>query len=133
MGVSKMPDPRGVVSNTRGWTGKWRKGTATNSTSAASSCALVFSLAIVFLTFNPTGHSYYHWLQQNLTPVQPVVVIAGILLLGAWLFFIRSTFSSMGTLGVVLLLAFVRRDRGWMVARGWLSTADKSTIGVGGA
>ena len=28
-----------------------------------------------------------------------VVVIAGILLLGAWLFFIRSTFSSMGTVG----------------------------------
>ena len=43
---------------------------------------MVFSLAIVFLTFNPTGHSYYHWLQQNLTPIQPVVVIAGILLLG---------------------------------------------------
>ena len=65
---------------------------------------VVFSLAIVFLTFNPTGHSYYHWLQQNLTPVQPVVVIAGILLLGAWLFFIRSTFSSMGTRSVVLIL-----------------------------
>jgi hypothetical protein len=43
---------------------------------------VVFSLAIVFLTFNPTGHSYFHWLQQNLTPIQPVVVIAGILLLG---------------------------------------------------
>jgi hypothetical protein len=89
---------------------------------------VVFSLAIVFLTFNPTGHSYYHWLQQNLTPVQPVVVIAGILLLGAWLFFIRSTFSSMGTLGVVLLLALFAAIVWWMVARGWLSTADKSTM-----
>ena len=65
---------------------------------------VVFSLAIVFLTFNPTGYSYYHWLQQNLTPIQPAVVIAGIVLVGAWLFFIRSTFSSMGTVGVVLLL-----------------------------
>jgi hypothetical protein len=89
---------------------------------------VVFSLAIVFLTFNPTGHSYFHWLQQNLTPIQPVVVIAGILLLGAWLFFIRSTFSSMGTLGVVLLLALFAAIVWWMVARGWLSAADKSAM-----
>jgi Family of unknown function (DUF6524) len=89
---------------------------------------VAFSMAIVFLTFNPTGHSYYHWLQQNLTPIQPVVVIAGILLLGAWLFFIRSTFSSMGTVGVVLLLALFAAIVWWLVARGWLSTADKSAM-----
>lgn len=41
---------------------------------------VAFSLAIVFLTFNPTGHSYFHWLQANLSPIQPVVVIAGLLL-----------------------------------------------------
>jgi hypothetical protein len=89
---------------------------------------VVFSLAIVFLTFNPTGHSYFHWLQQNLTPIQPVVVIAGILLLGGWLFFIRSTFSSMGTTGVVLLLALFAAIIWWMVKAGWLSAADKSTM-----
>jgi hypothetical protein len=89
---------------------------------------VAFSLAIVFLTFNPSGHSYFHWLQQNLSPVQPVVVIAGILLLGGWLFFIRSTFSSLGTMGVVLLLALFAAIVWWMVARGWLSTADKSAM-----
>ena len=89
---------------------------------------VVFSLAIVFLTFNPSGHSYYHWLQANLTPIQPVVVIAGIALLGAWLFFVRATFSSMGTVGVVLLLALFAAIVWWMVSRGWLSTADKSTM-----
>ena len=58
----------------------------------------------------------------------PLLVIAGILLLGAWLFFIRSTFSSMGTVGVVLLLALFAAIVWWLVARGWLSTADKSTM-----
>jgi hypothetical protein len=89
---------------------------------------VAFSLAIVFLTFNPTGHSYFHWLQANLSPIQPVVVIAGLLLLGGWLFFIRATFSSMGTVGVVLLLALFAAIIWWMVSRGWLSTADKSTM-----
>ncbi len=94
---------------------------------------VVFSLAIVFLTFNPTGHSYYHWLQQNLTPVQPVVVIAGILLLGAWLFFIRSTFSSMGTIGVVLLLALFAAIIWWMVAAGLALDGRQVDDGLGGA
>jgi len=89
---------------------------------------VAFSLAIVFLTFNPTGHSYFHWLQANLSPIQPLVVIAGLLLLGGWLFFIRATFSSMGTVGVVLLLALFAAIIWWMVSRGWLSTADKSTM-----
>jgi hypothetical protein len=89
---------------------------------------LAFSLALVFLTFNPTGHSYFHWLQANLSPIQPLVVIAGLLLLGGWLFFIRATFSSMGTVGVVLLLALFAAIVWWMVSRGWLSTADKSTM-----
>jgi hypothetical protein len=89
---------------------------------------LAFSLALVFLTFNPTGHSYFHWLQANLSPIQPLVVIVGLLLLGGWLFFIRATFSSMGTVGVVLLLALFAAIIWWMVSQGWLSTANKSTM-----
>jgi hypothetical protein len=89
---------------------------------------LAFSLALVYLTFNPSGHSYFHWLQANLSPIQPQVVIAGLLLLGGWLFFIRATFSSMGTVGVVLLLALFAAIVWWMVSQGWLSTANKSAM-----
>ena len=72
---------------------------------------VVFSLALVFLTFNPTGHSYYHWLQANLSPVQPPVVIAGICcsVLG-WSSSARLS-RSMGMVGVVLLLALFARHR----------------------
>jgi hypothetical protein len=89
---------------------------------------IAFSLAIVFLTFNPSGHSYFHWLAANLSPIQPLVVVAGIALLGAWLFFVRSTFSSMGTVGVVLLLAFFAAIVWWMVTQGWLSMGDRSAM-----
>lgn len=89
---------------------------------------MVFSLALVFLTFNPTGHSYYHWLRDHVSPIEPQVVVAGIVLLGAWLFFVRATFSSMGTVGVALLLALFAAIVWWMVSAGWLSTTDKSTM-----
>ena len=38
---------------------------------------ILFSLALVFLTFNPSGHSYYHWLVDGMSQVRPPVVIAG--------------------------------------------------------
>jgi hypothetical protein len=89
---------------------------------------VAFSLALVFLTFNPSGHSYFHWLSQNLTPVQPMVVIAGLVLLGGWLFFIRATFSSLGTVGVMILLGIFASIVWWMVARGWLSLENRASM-----
>ncbi len=89
---------------------------------------IAFSVALVFVTFNPSGHSYYHWLQANLSPIQPLVVVAGIALLGAWLFFLRSTFSSMGAVGVVLLVAFFAAVVWWMVSRGWLSVENRASM-----
>ena len=66
---------------------------------------MLFSLALVLLTFNPTGHSYYHWLADGFPKVQPLEVIAGLLLLGLWVFFVRSTLQAMGAFGLVLLMA----------------------------
>lgn len=89
---------------------------------------IAFSLALVFLTFNPTGHSYYHWLTQNLRPVQPQIVLAGLVLLGGWLLFVRSTLSSMGTVGVVLLIGIFASIVWWMVSLGWLSPENRSAM-----
>ena len=88
---------------------------------------VLFSLALVFLTFNPSGHSYYHWVKESVPHVQPLIAICGILLIGAWLFFVRSTLSSMGAVGVVLLMALFGAIVWWMVSNGWLSLADRAT------
>lgn len=86
-----------------------------------------FSIALVFLTFNPSGHSYFHWVKDSVPHVQPAIAVCGIVLVGAWLFFIRSTLASMGTLGVVLLMAFFAAIVWWMVSAGWLSLEDRAT------
>jgi hypothetical protein len=89
---------------------------------------LVFSVALVLATFNPTGHSYYHWLAQSLPSVQPLVVVAGIALLGAWIFFVRSTMAAIGTLGLVLLLALFAAIVWWVVSQGWLDASNRSAM-----
>ena len=89
---------------------------------------LVFSVALVLLTFNPTGHSYYHWLLDGFPSITPGEAVAGIVLLGAWIFFVRSTFAAMGALGVGLLLALFASIVWWVTSRGWLDLSDRYAV-----
>jgi hypothetical protein len=89
---------------------------------------LVFSVVLVLLTFNPTGHSYYHWLAEDFPSIQPVEAIAGVALLGAWFFFVRSTLLAMGTIGLALLVAFFASVVWWIVRRGWLDVGDRAAM-----
>ena len=89
---------------------------------------LIFALALVLLTFNPTGHSYYHWLADGFPSVQPLEAIAGIALLIGWVFFVRSTLAAMGTLGLVLMLALFAAVVWWVVSQGWLDVSNRSTM-----
>ena len=62
------------------------------------------ALALVFLTYNPTGHSYYHWALMDLAGFSALESLAGALLLAGWVFCLRAAISSLGWLGVMLLL-----------------------------
>jgi len=89
---------------------------------------LVFAMALVLLTFNPTGHSYYHWLADGFPSVQPAEAVAGIALLIAWVFFVRSTLAAIGTLGLVLMAAFFASVVWWVVSKGWLDVGDRRAM-----
>jgi hypothetical protein len=89
---------------------------------------MLFALALVLLTFNPTGRSYYHWLVDGFPSVQPLEVVAGIALLGGWIFFVGSTLEAMGRLGVGLLLGFFAAVVWWLASRGWLDLGDRSMM-----
>jgi len=89
---------------------------------------LLFALALVLLTFNPTGHSYYHWLADGFPSVSPGEAIAGVVLLIGWIFFVRSTLSAMGVLGVTLMLALFAAIVWWVVSRGWLDLGNRSAM-----
>jgi len=89
---------------------------------------LVFAMALVLLTFNPTGHSYYHWVADSFPSIQPLEAVAGIALLIGWLFFVRSTMSAIGRLGLVLMLAFFAAVVWWIVSEGWLDLDNRKAM-----
>lgn len=73
------------------------------------------SLVLVYGTFNPEGFSFFHWAINPLVQGQmdvardqlPIKLLAGLILAGAWVFFIQSTRRSIGWLGALLMLAIV--------------------------
>jgi hypothetical protein len=87
-----------------------------------------FALALVFATFNPTGHSYYHWLADGFPSIQPLEAVAGVAFIGLWIFFLRSTLMALGALGVVLLVALFATIVWWVVSQGWLDPANQHAI-----
>ena len=61
-----------------------------------------FALALVLLTYNPSGYSYVHLLQDGFPKITPVEAVAGILLLIGWFVFLGATLRSIGVPGMLL-------------------------------
>jgi len=68
---------------------------------------IVFSVLLVFVTFNPTGTSYYHWVKAGWDTDMPLKVLAGIALLIGILVCARATYRSIKIVGVVLVAALL--------------------------
>lgn len=74
---------------------------------------LVFAWGLVFATYNPAGYSYFHWLQASfgqpqasgLLGANALKFVAGVLLLTGWVVYINATATSLGLLGITLILA----------------------------
>ena len=64
------------------------------------------SLALVVLSYNPSGQSYWHWvrLASNTEPpsLGPEHFVAGVLLLIGWVILLAATQRSLGVLGLLL-------------------------------
>ena len=66
----------------------------------------LFALLLVFLTYNPSGLSYIHWLRVTLPDIGPVIALCGIVLLIGWAMYLRATWSSLGPLVAILAVGF---------------------------
>ena len=88
----------------------------------------IFAVILVFGSYNPSGHSYITWLLAEQTAFGPVVVIAGLVLLIAWIIYLRATFLSMGWLGVSLGAALFASIIWLLVNIGWLSLDSTGVI-----
>jgi len=73
------------------------------------------ALALVYLTYNPEGFSFFHWVLQPkagetgigayLSGFTPVKALAGLALVTAWVIFLQATRRSLGVGGALLVMA----------------------------
>jgi hypothetical protein len=84
------------------------------------------ALALVLVTFNPTPYSYASWVWGGWDPTEgladdlPLKALAGVVLLILYAIFLRSTFRSIGALGMVLAALLFGAILWVMVDWGWL-------------
>jgi hypothetical protein len=88
----------------------------------------IFAVALVLGSYNPSGFSYISWLTAEQTEFGPVLAIAGLVLLIAWIIYLRATFLSMGWLGVSLGAALFASIIWLLVDIDWLSLESTGVI-----
>ena len=65
----------------------------------------ITALLLVCLTWNPTRFNYVRWAMENWSELAPVVFFVGLILLIAFVIFLRATARSLGAVGIILALA----------------------------
>lgn len=89
----------------------------------------LFALFGVFATYNPSGYSYYHWLQHP-SGLFALRVLAGVALLIFYAVYLRATVRSLGPIGIGLATALFGAVA-WLLAQ-WrmidLDAADQRRV-----
>ena len=68
---------------------------------------VAFAVALVLLTWNPSGWSYVDWALRDRSAFDAVKAFVGVLLLGGWIFCWRSAWVSLGAVGIALVAALL--------------------------
>ena len=87
-----------------------------------------FSLALVLLTFNPSGYTYAHMVANGFPQVTPLEIVCGIVLLIAWIVFLGATLKSIGLFGMLLAFALFAALIWLVISWGWLKLSDTHAI-----
>lgn len=86
---------------------------------------LLGAFVLVFATFNPSGHSYFHWVMRELPQFSILKGFLGVTLLIGWAVYLRATSRSLGPIGVTLATAFFGTLL-WLVVDWGLVPADSA-------
>ena len=89
---------------------------------------LLFAAVLVFLTFNPSGTSYFHWVQASLGQIAPEKAFAGVVLGIGWLAYLRATWTSLGPIGLIMTIAFFGTLLWLIIDRGIIPVENRNTV-----
>ncbi len=65
----------------------------------------LYAFALVCFTWNPSRFNYVEWALAQWQSLAPLVVFVGLVLIVAWIVFVRATARSLGALGIILSVA----------------------------
>jgi hypothetical protein len=89
---------------------------------------IVLAIALVLATYNPTGHSFYHWLTVPPGGITAVKALLGVFLLIGWVVCLRTALVALGWLGVLLGLALLAALAWVFVDMKWIELAQPAAI-----
>lgn len=82
------------------------------------------AIALVLLTYNPSGTSYFHWVQAGFGTDLAVKALAGILLVILYIICLRATLGSIGVFGAGLVIALLASIVWVLVDYGYLNVQN---------
>ena len=85
---------------------------------------VLFSFFVVFAVYNPTGHSYWHWMQQGSAGFWAKLAV-GLGLLVVHIFICSTTLSVLKWRGVALIVA--------LLFSGWMALSHQAGLSQGSA
>lgn len=92
----------------------------------------IAAVALVFLTWNVEGWSYYHWaiepLFSGLRTFSPLKFLAGTVLLAGWVVYLQATRRSIGLMGTLLVAAICGGIIWLLISAGWISASSGKGI-----
>jgi hypothetical protein len=92
---------------------------------------ILFALAIVVATWNPTGYSYVQWALIDTSTFDATKALLGVLLLAAWLLCIRATWVSLGLMGLILAAVVIGVFVWWLLSMGIVSSDQRTMQWIG--
>lgn len=98
-------------------------------TISASGLGVRFTIALglVCLTWNPTRFNFIRWAMASWSELMPVVFFVGLILLIAWVIFLRATTRSLGPFGITLAVA-VAGSILWLLLDYEVISLENSTV-----
>lgn len=98
----------------------------------------VAAFGLVYLTYNPEGFSYFHWVFQRapgesglgayLHGFSPLKALAGIALVTGWVIFLQATRRSLGVGGAILVFALFACTIWAMIYYGAISPTSSRAV-----
>jgi len=93
---------------------------------------LIFALLLVYLTYNPSGYSFYHWTTEALfgdaIALTPPFAMSAVVLAIGWTIYIRASLRSLGRFGLALALSFFAIVVWWLIDIGLLGVDNISIM-----